>query len=68
VPLFAGIDGVRFRRVVRPGDVLDFELTVDRLRRTFGRGTDGAELCCSGCGSRLWDAAPAGAEELRLIA
>ena len=39
VPLFAGIDGVRFRRVVRPGDVLDFELTVDRLRRTFGRGT-----------------------------
>jgi 3-hydroxyacyl-[acyl-carrier-protein] dehydratase len=39
VPLFAGIDGVRFRRVVRPGDVLEFELTVDRLRRTFGRGT-----------------------------
>jgi 3-hydroxyacyl-[acyl-carrier-protein] dehydratase len=39
VPLFAGIDGVRFRRVVRPGDVLDLELTVDRLRRTFGRGT-----------------------------
>jgi 3-hydroxyacyl-[acyl-carrier-protein] dehydratase len=39
VPLFAGIDGVRFRRVVRPGDVLDFELIVDRLRTTFGRGT-----------------------------
>ncbi|MDX6631364.1 MAG: 3-hydroxyacyl-[acyl-carrier-protein] dehydratase [Gaiellales bacterium] len=39
VPLFAGIDGVRFRRVVRPGDVLDLELTVDRLRTTFGRGT-----------------------------
>ena len=39
MPLFAGIDGVRFRRVVRPGDVLDFELIVDRLRRTFGRGT-----------------------------
>jgi len=35
---------------------------------TFERGTDVAELCCSGCGSRLWDAAPAGAEELRLIA
>ena len=32
VPLFAGIDDVRFRRVVRPGDVLDFELIVDRLR------------------------------------
>ena len=39
IPLFAGIDGVRFRRVVRPGDVLDYELVVDRLRRTFGRGT-----------------------------
>jgi 3-hydroxyacyl-[acyl-carrier-protein] dehydratase len=39
IPLFAGIDGVRFRRVVRPGDVLDFELNVDRLRSTFGRGT-----------------------------
>ena len=39
VPLFAGIDDVRFRRVVRPGDVLDFQLTVDRLRSTFGRGT-----------------------------
>jgi 3-hydroxyacyl-[acyl-carrier-protein] dehydratase len=39
VPLFAGIDNVRFRRVVRPGDGLDFELNVDRLRRTFGRGT-----------------------------
>jgi 3-hydroxyacyl-[acyl-carrier-protein] dehydratase len=39
VPLFAGIDGVRFRRIVRPGDVLDYELRVDRLRSTFGRGT-----------------------------
>ncbi len=35
---------------------------------TFDRGADGAELCCSGCGSRLLDAAPADAEELRLIA
>jgi 3-hydroxyacyl-[acyl-carrier-protein] dehydratase len=47
VPLFAGIDDVRFRRVVRPGDVLDFELTVDRLRRTFGRGT-GVVRCDGG--------------------
>jgi 3-hydroxyacyl-[acyl-carrier-protein] dehydratase len=46
VPLFAGIDGVRFRRIVRPGDVLDFELRVDRLRRTFGRGTGSVQ--CSG--------------------
>ncbi len=46
VPLFAGIDGVRFRRVVRPGDVLDFELVVDRLRSTFGRGT--GSVHCNG--------------------
>jgi 3-hydroxyacyl-[acyl-carrier-protein] dehydratase len=46
VPLFAGIDGVRFRRVVRPGDVLDFELVVDRLRTTFGRGT--GSVRCNG--------------------
>jgi 3-hydroxyacyl-[acyl-carrier-protein] dehydratase len=46
VPLFAGIDGVRFRRVVRPGDVLDFELIVDRLRSTFGRGT--GSVHCTG--------------------
>ena len=37
--VFAGIDGVRFRRLVQPGDVLDFELTVDRLRETIGRGS-----------------------------
>jgi 3-hydroxyacyl-[acyl-carrier-protein] dehydratase len=52
VPLFAGIDGVRFRRVVRPGDVLDFELTVDRLRSTFGRGT--GTVHCNG--ERVLDA------------
>ena len=51
VPLFAGIDGVRFRRVVRPGDVLDFELTVDRLRSTFGRGT-GSVHCNGETGAR----------------
>ena len=36
--VFAGIDGERFRRLVVPGDVLDLELTVDRLRETIGRG------------------------------
>jgi 3-hydroxyacyl-[acyl-carrier-protein] dehydratase len=46
VPLFAGIDGVRFRRVVRPGDVLDYELRVDRLRATFGRGS--GSVRCNG--------------------
>ena len=46
------IDGVRFRRVVRPGETLDFELTVDRLRRTFGRGT--GTVHCNG--ERVLDA------------
>src|SRR3954467_6435373 len=36
--LFAGLDEVRFRRLVQPGDVLDLELRIDRLRRAIGRG------------------------------
>ena len=34
----------------------------------FDRDGGASELCCSGCGSRLWDAADAESEELRLIA
>jgi 3-hydroxyacyl-[acyl-carrier-protein] dehydratase len=37
--LFAGLDDVRFRRLVTPGDVLDLELVIDRLRSRVGRGT-----------------------------
>jgi len=36
--LFAGIDGVRFKRVVRPGDVLTLECTVEAVRGPVGRG------------------------------
>jgi 3-hydroxyacyl-[acyl-carrier-protein] dehydratase len=35
--VFAGIDEVRFRRIVRPGDVLDLVIDVDRLRGRIGR-------------------------------
>lgn len=35
--VFAGIDGVKFRRIVRPGDVLEMEIVVDRLRGRIGR-------------------------------
>ena len=35
--VFAGIDDVRFRRIVRPGDVLDMVIEVDRLRGRIGR-------------------------------
>ena len=36
--LFAGIDDVRFKRVVRPGDVLTLECTVETVRGPIGRG------------------------------
>ncbi|MGI6038569.1 MAG: 3-hydroxyacyl-ACP dehydratase FabZ [Limnochordia bacterium] len=37
VPLFAGIDGVRFRKTVRPGDQLVIEAQVLRARKTSGK-------------------------------
>ena len=36
--LFAGIDGVRFRRQVVPGDVLMMEVEISRLKGRVGRG------------------------------
>ena len=50
IGLFAGIDECRFKRVVKPGDVLRLEVTMDKLGRRFGRGravasVDG-EVCC----------------------
>jgi 3-hydroxyacyl-[acyl-carrier-protein] dehydratase len=36
--LFGGIDGVRFRRVVRPGDVLELDCTLERMRGPVGKG------------------------------
>jgi 3-hydroxyacyl-[acyl-carrier-protein] dehydratase len=36
--LFAGIDGVRFRKVVKPGDTLRLEVTLDKMRRSIGKG------------------------------
>lgn len=34
--VFAGIDEVRFKRIVRPGDVLDLVVEVERLRSRLG--------------------------------
>jgi 3-hydroxyacyl-[acyl-carrier-protein] dehydratase len=42
--LFAGIDGVRFRRQVVPGDVLTMEVEIDRLKGRVGRGTGRASV------------------------
>ena len=36
--LFAGIDDVRFKRVVRPGEVLTLECQVETVRGPIGRG------------------------------
>jgi 3-hydroxyacyl-[acyl-carrier-protein] dehydratase len=36
--LFAGIDDVRFKRIVRPGDVLLLECIVETVRGPVGRG------------------------------
>jgi 3-hydroxyacyl-[acyl-carrier-protein] dehydratase len=48
--LFAGIDGVRFRRQVVPGDVLRMEVEIVRLKGSVGRGkakatVDGERVC-----------------------
>jgi 3-hydroxyacyl-[acyl-carrier-protein] dehydratase len=36
--LFAGIDGVRFKRVVEPGDELELICELERMRGPVGRG------------------------------
>lgn len=41
---FAGIDGVRFKRPVRPGDQLVLEVVLDRLRSRIGMGTGTARV------------------------
>ncbi|MGD0997211.1 MAG: 3-hydroxyacyl-ACP dehydratase FabZ [Thermoleophilia bacterium] len=48
--LFAGIDKVRFKRVVTPGDTLDLEVEVTMARSAVGRGrvsatVDGDTAC-----------------------
>ena len=52
IPFFAGIDGVRFKRPVVPGDTLRLEVEFDRIRMGIGRGkgvaTVGGQLACEG--------------------
>lgn len=36
---FAGIDGVRFKRQVQPGDTLTLEVEMGKMRRGFGTGS-----------------------------
>ena len=50
--LFAGIDDVRFKRIVRPGDELTLECTLESVRGPIGRGkaraTVGGQLAVRG--------------------
>jgi 3-hydroxyacyl-[acyl-carrier-protein] dehydratase len=50
--LFAGIDNVRFKRQVRPGDTLRLEVELRQIRRGIGMGSGTAtvegELACRG--------------------
>ena len=42
--LFAGIDGVRFRRQVGPGDQLRLEVTLERIRGPIGKASAAATV------------------------
>lgn len=64
LPLFGGVEKARFRRLVRPGDELSLEVTLERLSERGGKGIGRA--CVDGglaCEARiLFVIAPAGAE------
>jgi 3-hydroxyacyl-[acyl-carrier-protein] dehydratase len=50
LPLFGGVDGVRFRRRVVPGDTLELEVQLGRMSARAGKGRGrasvGGELAC----------------------
>ncbi len=50
LPLFGGVEDVRFRRIVRPGDEMDLSVDIERLSRRGGWGsgiaTVSGEECC----------------------
>ncbi|RJQ52722.1 MAG: 3-hydroxyacyl-[acyl-carrier-protein] dehydratase FabZ [Actinobacteria bacterium] len=52
IALFAGIDGVRFKRQVVPADVLRLEVEITKMRGPVGRGaakaTVGGEIAAEG--------------------
>jgi 3-hydroxyacyl-[acyl-carrier-protein] dehydratase len=50
LPLFGGIENVRFRRVVRPGDVVTLHMAIEKLSArggwANGRASVDDETCC----------------------
>jgi len=51
-PLFAGIDRVRFKNQVRPGDTLEFVCSLTKVKEPFyfasGKGSCGGKQCVGG--------------------
>ena len=63
LPLFGGVDGVRFRRQVVPGDTLELEVELGRLSARAGKGhgralVDGSLACEADLLFVLVDAVP----------
>ncbi|MCA9859314.1 MAG: 3-hydroxyacyl-ACP dehydratase FabZ [Thermomicrobiales bacterium] len=52
IAFFAGIDNVRFKRQVKPGDTLRLEVELGQLRRSIGTGSGTAtvdgDIACKG--------------------
>jgi 3-hydroxyacyl-[acyl-carrier-protein] dehydratase len=52
IAFFAGLDNVRFKRQVKPGDVLRLEVELGQIRRNIGSGAGVAtvrgEVACKG--------------------
>lgn len=44
IPLFGGLDGVRFRRQVQPGDTLELSVELGRMSARAGKGTGRATV------------------------
>jgi 3-hydroxyacyl-[acyl-carrier-protein] dehydratase len=44
LPLFGGVDAVRFRQQVVPGDTLELEVTLGRMSARAGKGTGTASV------------------------
>jgi 3-hydroxyacyl-[acyl-carrier-protein] dehydratase len=62
--LFAGIDEMRFKRIVRPGETARYEAVVDRMRRGYARvnvrAFVGDELAAEGVIQAIFQARDAG--------
>jgi 3-hydroxyacyl-[acyl-carrier-protein] dehydratase len=44
IAFFGGIDDVRFKRIVEPGDELELECTLERMRGPIGKGKATAKV------------------------